>query len=61
MFNPDCRPRETGLGLIGEAKSFYKTHIHTEKNMDTFSYLWLIVAKVFNIYPPDKNHAKPTA
>ena len=32
MFNPDCKPKEIGHRLIGEAESFYKTidtHIHT--------------------------------
>jgi hypothetical protein len=29
MFNPDCRPKEIGHRLIGEAESFYKAHIHT--------------------------------
>ena len=31
MINPDRKPKTIGHRLIGEAESFYKTHIHTEK------------------------------
>ena len=31
MFNPDCSQKEIRHGVIGDAESFYKTHIHTAK------------------------------
>ena len=59
MINPDCKPKKIGHRLIGEAESFYKTHIHTARKSGYINTKRFTVAEVFNIYTADKNHAKP--